>query len=1093
MRKALESSPSIFRCCRYPLLAHAAAATIFLLTSLAHCQISQFAFDAAGNLSREAPATNAPPQILRQPESQVVAPGALVSFFVVAANTHLLTYQWRFNGTDVLGATNDALLFQNVGAPNEGPYSVVLVNPSGSVTSAPAVLILDGDGDGLADSWEQTYFTNLAQVATTDFDGDGVSNADEFLDGTNPTNKVSALFRLTVLTDGVVVTVEPDRPKYTNGELVKLTASAPFRVWSGDTNTANNPITFLMNANKTVFAHVGPLDLIWTNLAGGNWQVASNWRPNFVPTSNDTAFIIPTVNVTNNSPAECRSLTFGGPGAPTLTGSGTLILYTDSIWAGGTMSGTGRTIVAPGATLNIANPADVTLRMRTLENAGAILWTGTRIFVDGGIVTNRAGALFEAQNATFFAFLSGSSIGRFDNAGTFRKTSPGTTAFDTTAPFNNYAAVEIKNGTLALRSGGRNEGTMEFQAGTTLNLAGGTFNSSVASSIYGPANFVVSSGGSHNLAGSVNLSGTHTFSGGTANLTGNYICTNNTLIISAGTANFSGSGLIMPTTVTLSGTLAGSSEVAVLREFDWSGGTMGGSGRTVIAPGAILTITTSSGHFLSGGRSLENGGTILWNAGFLTMGGATITNRAGALFDNQTAVTVSSGGGNRFDNAGTFRKSVNAGPATWPLTFNNSGLVEIETGRLALSGAGTNTSSIEIAAGASLNLSSSGAAFISTAGSSISGAGDFIVSGNATSSGLVNPSGTHTFSAGTANLNGNYVCTNSPATISGGTVNFNSTSAVAVVNFSGGTLGGSGVLNVLQVMNWTGGFMGGSGRTVIAPGATLNLNNGAAVTLNTRTLENGGTVVWTGAGNLTGANVITNRPGALFELRNNTSIAPQGFQAWRFDNAGTLRKMIATGTSTFASGVSLNNYNTVEIRSGIVTANGGYTSRTNALLNCAIGGTTPGTGFGQLQIAGTVNLNGSLGVDLINGFIPAPSDSFTVLTTGNRNGAFANFFYPSNAVTMQMSNTANSVIVRVTGVVTNIAEPMLLSPEISGLQIRLIWTAHSNTTYRMEFKPDLNDLNWIALPGDVTTPSNTASKFDTLTPSNRFYRVRVVP
>ena len=1059
LNRALDRNPTPL-----PFAFTVITAMLLLLmpASFANCQDWQFLFDSAGNLTMQAVATNAPPQILRQSESQVVSPGALVSFFVVAANTRLLTYQWRFNGTDLLGATNDAFLLQNVGATNEGQYSVVLVNPSGSVTSAPAALILDADGDGLADSWERTYFTNLDQVATSDFDRDGVSNGDEFLDGTNPTNKVSALFRLTVLTDGVVVTVDPDRPKYTNGELVTLTASPPFRGWSGDTNTANNPISFVMNANKTVFAHVGPLDLVWTNLASGNWHAASNWRPNFVPTSNDTAFIIPTVNVTNNSLAECRSLTLGGPGQPTLTGSGTLILYADSIWAGGTMSGTGRTIVALGATLNIANPADVTLRTRTLENAGTILWTGTRVIVDGGIITNRAGALFEAQNTAFFAFLS-LSIGRFDNAGTFRKTSPGTTTFDTTTPFNNYAAVEIQNGMLALRGGGRNEGAMEFQSGTTLNLAGSTFNSSAASSISGPGNFVIGSSGTHNLAGLVNLGGTHTFSGATANLVGNYICTNNAIIITGGTANFSGTGLIMPATVSLrsGSTLAGSSLVTVLNDFIWAGGTMSGRGRTVIAPGATLDMNTSAVHFLSGGRTLENGGTILWSAGFLTMGGATITNRAGALFDNLTAVRVNSGGGNRFDNAGTFRKSVHAGTATWPVTFNNSGLVEIETGTLALDGAGTNTSMMEIAAGAALNLSSGGAAFSSTAGSSISGPGDFIVSGNATLSGLVNPRGTHTFSGGIANLNGIYVCTNNPATISGaGTaVNFNSTSAVAVVNFSGGTLAGSGALNVLQTMNWSGGNMGGSGRTVITPGATLNFINGGAVTLNTRRLENGGTVIWTGAGNLTAsATVITNRLGALFEIRNNATLSPQGFQAWRFDNAGTFRKANSTGTTTFANGAALNNFNTVEIRGGMVAAQGGYTSTSNAVLNCAIGGTNVGSGYARLQVGGTVNLNGSLSVDFINGFVPTTNDSFTVLTAGTRNGTFPNFFYPSHAVTMLMSNTPNSVIVRVNGLV--VPELVLFPPVLSSSNVMLCWIGESNKTYRLEYTLDLGRTNW---------------------------------
>jgi hypothetical protein len=315
---------------------------------------------------------------------------------------------------------------------------------------------------------------------------------------------------------------------------------------------------------------------------------------------------------------------------------------------------------------------------------------------------------------------------------------------------------------------------------------------------------------------------------------------------------------------------------------------------------------------------------------------------------------------------------------------------------------------------------------------------------------------------------------------------------VAAVNLSGGTLGGSAVLSVRDSMNWSGGSMSGSGRTVIPSGASLNVNNASFVTLNTRTLEIGGTAIWTGAGNLTGSSgVITNRAGALFELRNNVSFAPQGFQPWRFDNAGTLRKVIATGTSTFASGVSLNNYNTVEIRSGILAANGGYTSRTNALLNCALGGTTAGTGFGQLQVAGTVNLNGSLSVDLINGFVPVTNAVFAVVTAATRAGTFANFSYPSNEVTMQMSNTPTSVLVRVTGVAP--PKPVLLQPELVGSTVRLTWMTLSNVTYRVEFKGDLDAMNWEALAGDVIGDGNPAIKLDTLTSSNRFYRVHVVP
>jgi hypothetical protein len=93
---------------------------------------------------------------------------------------------------------------------------------------------------------------------------------------------------------------------------------------------------------------------------------------------------------------------------------------------------------------------------------------------------------------------------------------------------------------------------------------------------------------------------------------------------------------------------------------------------------------------------------------------------------------------------------------------------------------------------------------------------------------------------------------------------------------------------------------------------------------------------------------------------------------------------------------------------------------------------------------------------------------------------------------MQLNNSPSSVIVRVTDVLA-IPRPRFLPPELSASDIRLVWSVMSNTTYRVEFKSDLNSINWSALPGDVTSLSNTASKVDALTPTNRFYRLRIIP
>jgi len=96
-----------------------AMATVVLVRSGAAAD-SAFHFDDNGNLQWQTPATLAAPQIVAQPQSQIAEPGELASFFVVVKDVRNLTYQWRFNGTNLAGATGDALLLTNVTVANEG-------------------------------------------------------------------------------------------------------------------------------------------------------------------------------------------------------------------------------------------------------------------------------------------------------------------------------------------------------------------------------------------------------------------------------------------------------------------------------------------------------------------------------------------------------------------------------------------------------------------------------------------------------------------------------------------------------------------------------------------------------------------------------------------------------------------------------------------------------------------------------------------------------------------------------------------------------------------------------------------------------------
>jgi len=204
-------------------------------------------------------------------------------------------------------------------------------------------------------------------------------------------------------------------------------------------------------------------------------------------------------------------------------------------------------------------------------------------------------------------------------------------------------------------------------------------------------------------------------------------------------------------------------------------------------------------------------------------------------------------------------------------------------------------------------------------------------------------------------------------------------------------------------------------------------------------------------------------------------------------------KTVRPGTLTYAS-VSFTNYGTLDVQSGVLFANGGGYASSNAVLNCAIAGTAPATNYSQLQVSGAVTLTGTLSVNLTNSYIPTTNGSFTVLGAGTRTGIFSGFSYPSNRVTMILNNTATSVVVQDTGVAfVPPPAPLLLPPVITTSNILLTWTAVSNLTYRLEFNTNLDPSNWSAVPGDVISLSNLASKLDALTPTNRYYRVLLLP
>ena len=77
--------------------------------------------------------------------------------------------------------------------PNWVTKENLLGNPAGLEVDGVFITDADTDADGLPDDWERAVFGDLVQTGDGDFDGDGVSNADEFHAGTDQKDAGSRL------------------------------------------------------------------------------------------------------------------------------------------------------------------------------------------------------------------------------------------------------------------------------------------------------------------------------------------------------------------------------------------------------------------------------------------------------------------------------------------------------------------------------------------------------------------------------------------------------------------------------------------------------------------------------------------------------------------------------------------------------------------------------------------------------------------------------------------------------------------------------------------------------------------------------------
>lgn len=93
---------------------------------------------ADGSIARlAADETPQPPLVLVPPQNQIASLGSNVTFFTTISGSPTMYYQWRKDGTNLVGATATNYTIASVTTNHVGSYDVVATNAYGSVTSTP--------------------------------------------------------------------------------------------------------------------------------------------------------------------------------------------------------------------------------------------------------------------------------------------------------------------------------------------------------------------------------------------------------------------------------------------------------------------------------------------------------------------------------------------------------------------------------------------------------------------------------------------------------------------------------------------------------------------------------------------------------------------------------------------------------------------------------------------------------------------------------------------------------------------------------------------------------------------------------------------
>jgi len=751
------------------------------------------------------------------------------------------------------------------------------------------------------------------------------------------------------------------------------------------------------------FVSAGPAAALTWNGVNGNWTDGGNWTPPGPPGATDVA----TINAgtaTLNTDTSILGLTQGGG---TIAGTGMLVITGDSTWSAGTHSGTGTSQFDAALALSGAG-LKVLLGGRTVNLNGTTTWSGNTAndngairFWNGGTINNN-GTFNDANAFDSFIEHNVGSPHNFNNLGTYNKQSDTLTTVDLGVAFNNSGSLNVNAGTFLVNGSGTSTGRFQIAAGAVLEFRNGASTLDEATTS-GAGTLVISS---DNVGADVTV----TVNGGTHETA---------LVVSGSTLTGSDHTFEGPVT--------------------WSGGTLSGAASTTFEND--VTITGANTKTLLGGRVLNLNGTTTWsgntgnnNGTIRFWNGGTLNNNGTFIEDNDFATFIEHnvGGPHNFNNLGTYTKQSNTVTTVdVGVAFNNDGIVNLNAGSMNLGG-GTSTGVFNLAAGTLLEFRN-GASTLD--GATTSGAGTIVVSTDnvGADATLTVNGGTHTTAlvVSGSTLTGSDHTFDGPVTWTGGRLSGAAsttfTGDVAITGAGAKTVHGGRVLNLDGTTTWSGNTAANNGTIQFWNGGAI-VNNGTFNDANgfdaliTRfaggphRFDNAGTynkqtntvtsvesfVVFGNTGKVN-VNAGTLRLGSAFDNEGTITTATGAIFAAANTGADLQNHGILQGTGTYDPATGRAVANAGEVRpgrageTGALAIAGNYTQTAAGILAIDLAGLLE---IDTVDVAGNLNLAGTLQVTSVGGYNPQDGDRYTIVTfddgvadVSDRTGVFGNLVW----------------------------------------------------------------------------------------------------